>query len=28
LVEARFVVDDLIKLIEARVPIAPASSRA
>jgi len=28
LVEARFVVDDLIKLIEARAPIAPASSRA
>lgn len=28
LVEARFVVDDLIKLIEARVPIAPLSSRA
>ena len=28
LVEACFVVDDLIKLIEARAPIAPASSRA
>ena len=27
LVETRFVVDDLIKLIEARAPIAPASSR-
>jgi len=28
LVEARFVVDDLIKLIEARAPIAPLSIRA